>query len=222
MPATARLTRIENMPQERREFIESLLRRRPRPSGPKIAALYNAAYPPAATGEDDLDASTIYSHLHLRLKEEREAIQEQKQEYVAKIQAISETGLDEATQALIWEKLQEGNVTSAQLILLRSVETQRKKLALDLEKLQIDKQNAETRAKDAESRAKDADTRARESERKAKEAESKVEKVKEAIAGAGSPDKPFDEKEVLRKISAVIGVGGQPEERIEPIQANEA
>ena len=38
--------------------------------------------------------------------------------------------------------------------------------------------------------------------------------AKEADAAAKS-GKPFDEKEVLRKISAVIGVGGQPEERIE-------
>lgn len=186
--STARLTRIERMPQERQEFIDSLLRKRDRPSGAEVAALYNAKYPPALTGEDDLDGSTVCSYRQRRLDKELQAIKKQKQEYVARIQAISETGLDEATQALIWEKLQEDNLSGAQLILLRSVETKRKEL--DVKNREQDRKLKEFELKEKEWNARQQAAREATDEAEAKIASGQpvtvddIKRLRERVIGA--------------------------------------
>ncbi len=59
--------------------------------------------------------------------------------------------------------------------------------------------------------------RARQLEHEIHKLEAQHKQVAEIIAGAASPDgaKEFDPAEALRKISAVIGVGGELEERVE-------
>ncbi len=164
---TVRLTRIENMPEERRKFIEDLLRQRPRPSGQKIAALYNEKYPPKLTGQPDLDASTVYSHLKLRMQEVLDEIRRRKVEYAAQIEMIGEKGLDEAAQANIWEALQ--TMSPGQLILLRSVETKRKELELK-EKAQA------TRNQELELKVKQFQTQQEQGKKAVEEASEKLGK----------------------------------------------
>src|ERR1039458_971523 len=122
MAETARLTKIEQLPKEEREFVEDLLRERPRPSGAEVSAMYEDRF------KKELAASTIYSHLARRMEKQRQAIEERKADYAAAAEVIGEQGLDTAAQAQLWEVVQE--MKPAQLILLRSVETKRKELAL--------------------------------------------------------------------------------------------
>ena len=128
MAETVRLTRIENMPDKRRLFVESLLRQRPRPSGEKVAALYNKEFPPEVTGEDDLDASTVYSHLKVRMQAVMDDIRNRKVEEAAIAELIGERGLDDAAKAIQWETIQ--SMTPSQLILLRTLELKHKELAV--------------------------------------------------------------------------------------------
>jgi len=160
MPAdTARLTRVEQLPKEKREFVDDLLRERPRPSTQEISGWYEEEF------HEHLAASTISSYLARRLEVARKAIDEQRVEYIAKIEAIGATGIDEATAASIWEAIR--TMTPAQLILLRSVETKRKELAL--------KEEAQA------TRNKELQLKIDQFERREKEAEEAIEQASEKL-----------------------------------------
>jgi hypothetical protein len=192
MGETVRLTRIENMPEERRAFIENLMRQRPRRLN-KIAALYNKQFPPEVTGEPDLDTSTVYSHYKLRVQEALDEVAEIKAHDAAMSELIGERGLDDAARAQQWETIQ--SMTPRQLTMLRTVELKAKELGLK-------EKEQDRKLKEYELREKQWNAE-RQKERK---------QVVDAIGGVES-NEHIDAKAVRQKIRDIFGLADEPAEQ---------
>ena len=184
MPESVRLTRIENMPEERRGFIENLMRQRPRRLN-KIAALYNKAFPPEATGEPDLDTSTVYSHYKLRVQEALDEVAAIKAHDAAMSELIGERGLDDAARAQQWETIQ--SMSASQLTMLRTVELKAKELGL---------------------KERENDRKLKEFELKERQWQVQKKQVVAAIGGE-TADEKADPAEVRRRIRDIFGLADE-------------
>jgi hypothetical protein len=174
--ATARLTKIEQMPEAEREWVIARLRVRPRPTGERLSEEYRIQF------QKHLAASTIYSFLKRRLEVERREINERKADYAAMSELIGERGLDNAAQANLWEAVQ--TMTPGQLILLRQVETSRKSLKL---------------------KERELENKTRELELKIQKAEQEKAQEKAAVEEAVNDPKASRE-EVAQRIRDIFGV----------------
>jgi hypothetical protein len=155
---TARLTKIENLPEGERKFVEDLLLDRPRPTAAVISARYAEKF------GKHLAASTIHSHLQRRLEVQRKRTLELLAEKRATCQLIGTDGLDFAAQAQIWEAVQ--GMSAGQLILLRRVETKRKELELKEKAQATRNQELELKVKQFESQQVQAKEAIEETEQK--------------------------------------------------------
>ena len=129
------------------------------------------------------------------------------------LRVIEEYGADRAVLAYIFEQLIESKSrgeSPAPAVLLKE---QR-----ELAKLQLQREvaRAELRRKNRELQLKHA-TRGG----KAAKSSNKAPQNEAAPLDGGAPAKPFDPAAVYRQISAVIGVGGPPEERREKTASSE-
>jgi hypothetical protein len=183
MAETVRLTRVENLPEEQREFIEEMMRERPRPTGLEMSTQFEKEF------GIHIEPSVFYSHMARRVQASLRRTQELLEEKRAKAKLIGLEGLPAAVQADIFEAMQ--TMTGQQLIVLMRAVT-------DLQRLQVEKQNADTNRMNAET---DKAVMAV----KLKEAEGKIARVQEVMGGVESAEKPKPE-EVVKDIRGIFGM----------------